>query len=194
MNHVIRDHRRQEIDTVVPQALVYGLLSYLCGAACATHYVDRTELLSSSRRLQTDGQGRKNAPFNSPNPSRRLLCRQIPLSDDAGPIIRSSWSGAARRRKCKFERWLLAPFGAMITVTANDDEPFTAQRVVVNGRKGEPGCDSTVAREGYPALVPAKLKRGDAANFQAQCGDSILSADIYTDRGTQSVTFNSESK
>ena len=77
-----------------------------------------------------------------------------------------------------------------IDVTGDDDQPFMVQRVVANGRAGEPGCDSTIKFNYVDPYVPATLKRGDTTAALFTCGNALLSAEIYTDRGNASFTFN----
>jgi hypothetical protein len=94
--------------------------------------------------------------------------------------------------------------GAMLSVTGDDDQPFTIQRIVFNGRPNEKGCDlpdspvdpsqmANTAEGELQALagskLPVSLKRGDTAAFFSVCGSAILSADIYTDRGAAHFTF-----
>jgi hypothetical protein len=81
-----------------------------------------------------------------------------------------------------------------LSVTSDDDKPFTVQRVVVNDRVTEEGCDSTKMTGSIPLFAPARLKRGDTAAFHTACGTTILSARVYTDRGTVAFKFDSGSK
>jgi hypothetical protein len=80
-----------------------------------------------------------------------------------------------------------------ITVTSDDDQPFTMKRIVANGRAGEEGCDSVLKNNGNDPLPPQMLKRGDAAAFMSICGSSVLTADIYTDRGRSTFKFGTNS-
>jgi len=86
--------------------------------------------------------------------------------------------------------------GKVMTVTGDDDSAFTIQRVIINGRQNEKGCDfpkfapeeNDMDYQGATPL-PATLKRGEQAAFGTGCGE-ILSVDIYTDRGTSQFKFN----
>ena len=87
--------------------------------------------------------------------------------------------------------------GNNLSIIADDDNPFTVQRVVLNGRENEKGCDSRVAvlqdaqNPDFPSsTLPAALKRGRNIFFNTggSCGE-ILSADIYTDRGVSHLKF-----
>jgi hypothetical protein len=82
-----------------------------------------------------------------------------------------------------------------MTITGDDDNAFIIQRVVINGRENERGCDfpkfapdpNDADYRGATPL-PATLKRGDQAAFASICGE-ILSVDIYTDRGKSQFKF-----
>jgi hypothetical protein len=79
-----------------------------------------------------------------------------------------------------------------VTVTSDDDNPFTITRVVINGRDGEKGCDVTdkPSTVDSPSTgLPATLKRGDQAVVYVACGKT-LSVDVYTDRGSGSYKFD----
>ena len=79
----------------------------------------------------------------------------------------------------------------LVKIIGDDDQPFTVRRVVVNGRAGEQGCDSEQKIPGSESEngFPATLKRGSMTFAAVACG-ALLSAEVYTDRGTASFKFN----
>ncbi len=86
------------------------------------------------------------------------------------------------------------PITVNVQVTGDDALPFTVQRIVVNDRPKEKGCDSNLENIDILPFAPTKLKRGDATIFYSSCGSQVLSVDVYTNRGTASFKFNSDSK
>ena len=82
-----------------------------------------------------------------------------------------------------------------LNITANDDSPFTVQRVVINGRKNETGCDivhTDDVSELGATILTTPLKRGDVMQVLVSCGEKVLSADIYTNRGVASFKFDTQ--
>ena len=82
---------------------------------------------------------------------------------------------------------------ATVTITSNDADSFTVERVVLNGRDNQKGCDSALAPVPSDFMVvklPAKLQRGDATSILADCGDKILIVSVHTDRGVSSFQMN----
>jgi hypothetical protein len=95
-------------------------------------------------------------------------------------------------------------------VTGDDDQPFTINRIIYNGRASETGCDYPDFAPKIPAELQAlpeaqlkalqgvmpelegpfakTLKRGQQANYYSSCG-KILTVEIQTDRGTSRFTF-----
>ena len=93
-----------------------------------------------------------------------------------------------------------------MTVTGDDDQPFTITRIIFNGRASEVGCDYP---DYSPPNTPAKklssdpltaiqqmqlpfastFKRGEQQTYLPRCG-KILSAEIHTDRGTVTYKFD----
>jgi hypothetical protein len=68
-----------------------------------------------------------------------------------------------------------------VTITSDDTDPFTVNRLVVNGRAGQSGCDTTASG------LPATLRHGDAVTIHGiSCGSKILQVDVYTNRGSSS--------
>jgi len=98
-------------------------------------------------------------------------------------------------------------YGQKLVLLANDDNAFTIQRVVFNGRENETGCDlpkhagdpqsTDLSNPGASmqtltgTQLPARVRRGDEASFLSGCG-AILSVDIYTDRGTSHLKIENE--
>jgi hypothetical protein len=83
-------------------------------------------------------------------------------------------------------------FGEFVQLVGDDSKPFTVQRVVINGRAGDPGCDSSKTNLGEPPLLPATLKRGDISLYSGLCGRRVLTADIFTDRGNVTFKFHED--
>jgi hypothetical protein len=83
-----------------------------------------------------------------------------------------------------------------LTITADDDNPFTIERLVYNDRAGEKPCylpkfgavegdenDGTNAPPTYGKRLPNTMKRGDQAMFFPRCG-ATMTVTVYTDRGS----------
>lgn len=121
-----------------------------------------------------------NSPLTASSPS--LVDSQAPSK----PSAPAPASAAPPTMRVAVE-----PSRLMIVITGDDDQPFTVQRVVSNGRVGERGCDSTLKpNDNLEPYTPTTLKRGDSTSVNYFCGDALLSADVYTDRGTASFKFD----
>jgi hypothetical protein len=91
-------------------------------------------------------------------------------------------------------------YGQALVLTADDDAPFTMERLVFNGRENEKNCDlpkyglsaestdmsneAASMQSAYGTQLPAKMKRGDRAVFFSGCG-AVRTLDIYTDQGVK---------
>jgi hypothetical protein len=74
--------------------------------------------------------------------------------------------------------------GLRVTITSDDRDHLTVNRLILNDRDGESGCDTTERG------LPATLEHGDAVTvYGMACGSKILQADVYTNRGTASFKF-----
>lgn len=68
-----------------------------------------------------------------------------------------------------------------ILITSTDNDPFLLERIVINNRVGEGGCDVT-PNSNYMSMRMGDLRTVTARN----CGDSIVKIDVFTNRGNSS--------
>jgi hypothetical protein len=81
-----------------------------------------------------------------------------------------------------------------VTITSDEDGVVTIQRMLINGRNGDRGCDfeGKYQPDRYPGTYwnfPVTLKRGDFTHVMALCG-RILQVTVYTDKGDASLNFD----
>lgn len=82
-----------------------------------------------------------------------------------------------------------------ITITADDDVPFSIERVVLNDRQGDDKCDFrpfTITEDMTPdekyianlqtKLPTSNLRRGDSIKVSSSCGET-LRVTVYTNHG-----------
>jgi hypothetical protein len=147
-------------------------------------------------------------PDLSPPASPRAASTQQPGRSDSNKASESSKPQAAQppsddQQQTQTEATLDVEvetedtqYGPTLTLTAG--EPFTLQRLVINGRDHEDNCDlpekqlsaestdtsnmGASMQSVYGAQLPKELKTGDKAVFFSGCGE-VMKFDVYTNRG-----------
>lgn len=86
----------------------------------------------------------------------------------------------------------------MVTLASHEDDPFTVNRIIINKRKGQRGCDFDTQDSKLPAddpilyrsPLPVTLRFAEQLNMlYALACDSPIFIEIYTDRGYVSYTL-----
>jgi hypothetical protein len=89
-------------------------------------------------------------------------------------------------------------FMGMVTLASHEDDPFTVNRIIINKRKGQRGCDFDTQDSKLPpddpilyrSPLPVTLRFAEQLNMlYALACDSPIFIELYTDRGYVSYTL-----
>jgi hypothetical protein len=105
-----------------------------------------------------------------------LLCSGC--DDHSGPKMHAKWELIGD----------VSFVAKILQIVSDDPNSFTVQRVVLNNREKEKGCDFSFA-EGTDN-PPKTLREGDSTFVIPDCGSEVEEIQVYTDRGTVELSVN----